>query len=115
LNSIDDNLILLYQNSSWYEIARSVQRDFLYSSAESGYTYLPNGLIFQWGKVADAGAATTATFPITYPNAALNVVTQIQDTTANYQSTTVEIISTSQFKVRWDSVSPYFFYQSIGY
>jgi hypothetical protein len=51
------------------------------SLSASGYQRLPGGLIIQWGAVtAAAGTNTTATFPITFPNACLQAVANAKDT-----------------------------------
>lgn len=43
-----------------------------WSFGTSGYTYLPNGLIFQWGQVSTSGSgAVSANFPVAFPNAFL--------------------------------------------
>jgi len=47
------------------------------SSATSGYTYLPGGLLIQWGVVAGpfaSGAAKTVTFPVAFDATAYSVV-----------------------------------------
>ena len=46
------------------------------SKTANGYSYLPNGLIVQWGITASiaANTNTTVNFPITFPNACLRVV-----------------------------------------
>ena len=71
----NDSITLQYSsiNSVWNEISRSINKDFLNSKTTSGYTYLPNGLIFQWGNVgnAPANAATVVNFPITFPSSIL--------------------------------------------
>lgn len=40
----------------------------------SGYSYLPNGLIIQWGTVTAAAGGTTVTLPITFPNTTFVIV-----------------------------------------
>ena len=68
----NDSIVLQYSaiNSVWNEITRASNNDFLSSKSTNGYTYLPNGLIFQWGYLTANG---TITFPIAFPNAAINV------------------------------------------
>lgn len=74
------------------------------SKATSGYTYLANGLIFQWGTgSAQSGSdvasdAQTVVFPITFPNAVFSVVCgqlASDNRDAIYQ---VYGITTSQFR-----------------
>jgi len=63
----------------WIVISSSFN-DFINSKAQNGYSYLPNGLIIQWGKTATPSGDIPAglqsvyvTFPITFPNSCLNV------------------------------------------
>ncbi|AUZ67328.1 hypothetical protein C2U53_27795 [Citrobacter sp. CFNIH10] len=46
---------------------------FAFLASGSGYTYLPNGLILQWGIITTSANEVTVTLPIIYPNAILNV------------------------------------------
>jgi hypothetical protein len=48
-----------------------VDLDFRNSKSTNGYTYLPNGIIIQWGVASNVGGNSTqaVTLPITYPNA----------------------------------------------
>ena len=39
-----------------------------------GYTYLPNGLILQWGYFSNLPPSTPMNFPIAFPNACFNIV-----------------------------------------
>jgi len=47
------------------------------SAANNGYTYLPNGILMQWGRGSAAAAtsstSTSVTFPIPFPNNAYMV------------------------------------------
>ena len=65
-----DTVELIYDGGSWLEVASNSDIDFRSNTAQNGYTYLPNGLIFQWGYLTADG---TVTFPIAFPNAAINV------------------------------------------
>ena len=70
LRNIRDRITLMYDSAFWVEISRSLDNDFLSNKNQNGYTYLPNGLIFQWGYLTANG---TVTFPIAFPNAAINL------------------------------------------
>lgn len=77
----NDRIVLQYKQSigNWEEVSRSVQSDFTSSKTTNGYTYLPNGLIFQWGSnVLTANTATDITLPVAYPTSHLNVSSSIQ-------------------------------------
>jgi len=86
------------------------------SIASSGYTYLPNGLIFQWGKISSVTANNTATanFPIPFPNNVFNTQTtplatiEIGEPSYTYSLSTSQIVvrnsSTSTVDVQWFAI-----------
>ena len=52
-----------------------ITSNFANSKQESGYTKLPNGLIFQWGTVGDReGGDIREIYPIAFPNRCLMLV-----------------------------------------
>lgn len=53
-----------------------------HSLGGNGYQKLPGGLIMQWGSFSQTGSSTSVSFPISFPNACLNV----QQTCANNAS-----------------------------
>jgi len=66
-----DSAEFFYDGSNWIQTARRLDSDFRNSKSTNGYTYLPNGIIFQWGVAVNIGGNSTqaVTLPITYPNA----------------------------------------------
>jgi len=70
LDLSSDIVTFQFRGSSWDMQSRSTRLDFLSSKTTDGYTYLPNGLIMQWGFRSGLGAFT---FPITFPNAVLSI------------------------------------------
>ena len=66
-----DSAEFYYDGSNWIQTARRLELDFRSSKSQNGYTYLPNGLILQWGVAINVGGNSTqsVTLPITYPNA----------------------------------------------
>lgn len=66
-----DSAEFFYDGSNWIQTARRLDLDFRNSKSTNGYTYLPNGIIFQWGVASNVGGNSTqaVTLPITYPNA----------------------------------------------
>ena len=44
-----------------------------HSLSGNGYQKLPGGLIMQWGSFSQTGTSTSVSFPISFPNACLNV------------------------------------------
>ena len=75
LTLIDDTIEYQYRFGIWYETNRSLDNDFKNSRSSNGYTYLPNGLIIQWGVKTGVGTSlTTVTLPIAHPNATLQVL-----------------------------------------
>lgn len=72
LSDTNDTITFIFDGSNWYEISRSIKNDFLSSKSTNGYTYLPNGLIFQWMTVTSTSDGNEAfSLPITFPNSAL--------------------------------------------
>lgn len=64
-----DKITLYYDGTNWTPLAIESSRDFQSSNSNNGYTYLPNGLIIQWGRsTTTIGTNTTIniTFPITF-------------------------------------------------
>lgn len=55
--------------AKWIVASQHVNNDFLFSKTTNGYTYLPNGLIFQWATYTSTlDTAQVYTLPITFPN-----------------------------------------------
>jgi len=66
-----DSAEFFYDGNNWIQTARRLELDFRSSKSQKGYTYLPNGIILQWGVAINVGgnSTLTASLPITYPNA----------------------------------------------
>ena len=73
LDLTTDIVQLRYSSTAakWIVVSQHVNNDFLFSKAASGYTYLPNGLIIQWGSNT---FNNTVTFPIAFPTVNLSTV-----------------------------------------
>lgn len=56
-------------------ISLSMGSGFTNSKTTNGYTYLPNGILLQWGYASSVGedAVSTITLPVTFPNAAFSL------------------------------------------
>jgi len=66
----------------------------------SGYQRLPGGLILQWGKVGGASSTNlTFTFPIAFPNAALQAVATVAVSTSFTAETGINSLSASGMTV----------------
>ena len=68
--------ILQYDGSVWSPSGQS-------SKTTNGYTYLPGGIIMQWGLSAAKSqnqSPFAITFPIAFPNACLNVTSTVKNT-----------------------------------
>ncbi len=76
LDLSSDIVTFQFRGSSWDMQSRSTRLDFLSSKATNGYTYLPNGLIMQWGATTVAsGTSPLIPLPISFPTANLRVFT----------------------------------------
>lgn len=87
------------------------------SATENGYTYLPNGIILQWGTgTSTSDDEESFEFPIAFPNACFNVITQ--RTNENSQDILpVQNVTTTNFEINRNSAidgSEDFYYQAIG-
>lgn len=76
LDLTTDFAVLRYDSTlaKWI-IVNLLLTDFTNSKTFDGYTYLPNGLIMQWGTdptFKNFPASVTLTFPIAFPNSTLN-------------------------------------------
>lgn len=84
-----DSLVLSSNGTNqWNCEGQSAPDMFPNSKAASGYQRLPNGLILQWGKVAETTQASDAftgavTFPIAFPTACLSVSLGMTTTNSN--------------------------------
>ena len=78
-------------------------KDFSNLLQENGWTKLPNGLIFQWGKYEFQGTQTY-NFPIKFPNSCFGIVSgdNFNSITSSVQ-VNVAPISNSQFKISGSS------------
>ena len=93
-------LILSGSPASSLQAATKAYVDGTSVKATSGYQILPSGLIVQWGVSASIGGATTniVTFPISFPNACLNVQATAQQDNASADTWAV-VISFTQTTV----------------
>lgn len=97
---------------------------------ESGYCYLPGGLILQWGVNYSAGITVqqyskTIPFPIAFPNECLNVQVSINDVGYGIGALTTGVGMTSRTKTNFVATfkdtrsslnyNVYLFWFAIGY
>lgn len=59
-----DSAEFYYDGNNWIQTARRLELDFRNSKSTNGYTYLPNGIIIQWGR-NNVTSGTSVTLPIT--------------------------------------------------
>ena len=92
------------------DLVLSMGSGFTNSKTKNGYTYLPNGLILQWGwQAGGEDWVYTVTLPVTYPNAILNLSTTARSPSFGGGNTDFaahgDIVSTSTIKVALTSAS----------
>ena len=96
LDSSADKVMFINQDgTNWAQVASSTQLDFKSSQAANGYTYLPNGLIMQWGDDTATTGGFAATFPLTFPTAFLNGSATAATAVSNTNSQRLHISSPS--------------------
>ena len=91
-------------------IELSMGSGFTTSKATNGYTYLPNGLIFQWGYLAAAanGGSFSTTFPVAFPTDTLQVSSTllgVAESTITYVKTTTKTTTGATFYLDADNGS----------
>lgn len=88
-------------------------------SLEGGWTFLPGGLLLQYGKVTDNGLQSTTTFPVSYSAIPFSVVIVPFYTTVNPGNSTyyVKLDLTTAAQFQWNHAgvaAEGFFWQAIG-
>jgi len=118
----DTNIVIgLRYDSSLSKWVAISSNEFTVSTSGNGYTYLPNGMIEQWGFETGIGPTSTRAviFPITFPTAVRNIgVTLYHTDTINSDPLTVldGTQTTSGFSIRnSNSGTKNAYWQVIGY
>jgi len=87
------------------------------SKTANGYTYLPNGLIIQWGRVV-ANSTSSVTFPTSFPTACLSVTLTGNSTLyvgANVPYVTTFSTTTATVRSSYTAAAASVTYLAIGY
>ena len=114
-----DSVEFFYNGSDWVQTTRRVHSDFLNYKGQNGYTYLPNGLIFQWGTYTPSSSKVT--FPIAFPTAVLQVSVAIKDCSFNaafsptHLSTKIWSASGFYSQTTTNGIGATYYFQAIGY
>ena len=108
LDNTTDFVILRYDLTiaKWI-ICSSSFDNFVNFKANNGYTYLPNGLIMQWGidsTLKDFPSSATLTFPIAFPSSALNAQATLYGSAPD-STIYVASISNTQITLIYDEIS----------
>ncbi len=118
----NDRIVLQYKqsNNSWEEVSRSVESDFKNSKATNGYTYLPNGLIMQWGTFLYTGGINgtqNISLPLSYTTSHFQtLVTQLDYSSSGNESIpAVPAVGLSNFTIRSGVNNWNYRFWSIGY
>lgn len=75
INSVQTDIALFYQTGAGREIQMTM--NVVPSATYNGYSFLPGGLLYQWGFVVIAGSGTSSgvtNFPIAFPNNVISTV-----------------------------------------
>ena len=121
LDLTTDFVCLRYDSSLSYWVVISTSfniNNFTNSKATSGYTYLPNDLILQWGRYSVNGDTvnTAVTLPITYPNAHLSAYGNAISVEINEHASKAYPTNTSTITlVNGEGVTREIIWWSIGY
>jgi hypothetical protein len=99
----------------------ALTRNFVPSHADTGYTFLPGGIIFQWGYVTPGfSGAGVINFPRSFPNRFFNIQITMNRNSSNvdtiYATQTPANGPISQISVRQTSSNGFpFYWTAIGY
>jgi hypothetical protein len=116
LDLTTDFVVLRYDSitSKWIVISSSFN-NFVNSKTTNGYTYLPNGLIMQWGLSSASSNNTTITFPVAFPTACLNAsAISNADVTSESGNANIAATTTTTLRIRSNAANNYY-WQAIGY
>jgi hypothetical protein len=110
LSNIVDRVVLMKDNNYWSVVSQSTQNDFYNLKSANGWTYLPNGLFFQWGigTNLNSGSNITLTLPMTFPNATLNLSSTVLGTTNGGANCSIQagFLNLSQIRIyNWGSLN----------
>jgi len=83
------------------------------SITANGYTYLPNGLLLQWGSAPASTSGVTSNFPTPFPTNAFAIVA-VNNNQTNPPAPSATIVSRSQFNLIVSAGSPQCYYFAIG-
>ena len=102
LNYGSDKVVLMYHNSQWELVSRTINDDFAATKSSTGHSYLPNGLILQWGIASAVGANSTSveTLSTSYTTSHLAASASIYSTVNYDEPVQAVATSTSQITVR---------------
>lgn len=88
------------------------------SAAASGYSFLPGGVIIQWGKKTSPGTSGTITFPIAFPNACFSIsfgmIRNASSSTQSLYVNSASAIGPTSFAYTNTSSNTDFFWTAIG-
>jgi hypothetical protein len=85
------------------------------SISANGYSLLPNGLILQWGYVGTGSAAPTVNFPMSFPNACLNVQATIYNVDVSTYAIQIRNLGKTSFILDKISTDRQAQWMAIGY
>ena len=74
----------------------------------SSFVQFPNGLIMQWGKVANAGTRQVPmTFPISFPNGAFSLMCSQEQSNGRGSYASGDMLSNSGARIATDGCNTY--------
>lgn len=114
-----DSVTLIHRDGIWQPIARQLDADFASSKTTNGYTYLPNGLIMQWGSVLNTSTSGTVTYPVTFPNSVFQVIigngSGALDTGGTDFAAGLRQGTATTLQFQYSKSTDYMYWYSIGY
>ena len=119
LGSIDHGLLTGLSDDDHPQYHTDARGDARYMptgvNAQNGYIILPNGLIFQWGRVDWTAITTSVVFPITFPTAVYNVQLTLQSATSLSENIGVHSYTSTGFSYNSPNNAYDIFWFAVGY
>jgi len=84
-----------------YQLTRTISSKFGSFSTATGWTFLPGGLLLQWGQVAAPGSSGQVIFPVAFTTAAFSIQLTVQSTATTFaliDNTTPPTLTTFNYK-----------------
>lgn len=98
-----------------YQLTRTITGSFASFGGGPGWTFLPGGLIMQYGSVATVSNNTSVSYPVTFPIGTISLTFGSQNNTTTTSVAWAKSVSASGFVINVSvAATPFVFWMAIG-